>query len=918
VPEAASEPSEFIAGREPELAVLQEFVDADLSPRALVLSGGPGIGKTTLWEAGIAAARARGMRVLSTRASGAEAQLSLAALIDLLDEVDGKALAGLPAPQLRALEVALLRAEPAGAAPESGAIALGFLNALRALAVREPLLVAIDDVQWLDSQSADVLAFAARRLEGDAVGFLLAKRPGRSSVLERALEPGRLQRLEVGPLSFGATQRLLSERLGMSLPRQLLRRLVDSTLGNPLFALELGRSFVEQGLPAIGEELPLPEAVEDLLGTRVARLPAPVRRLLLAVALSGDLRPSQLAAIADQVALDEAVDAGVLLVDGDRVRASHPLLAAAARKRSRSPARRELHRELARVVADEELRAYHLALAADQPDAKLAVTVAAAAAGASTRGARADAVELAKHSLRLTPPQAPERTDRLLTLARYLDVAGEPQRVTQLLVPELGSLPPGEARVRALLHLTECAMRSKDDFQRYLDLALAESGRDARLRAFVLPAMTQITAVHGLERIREAEAWALEALPAARRVGSEVERDALGALGWARGLRGLPVDDLCERFRAISDAAVYVAASLDRVAGQRLAWRGEIDQARAAHTRLQSLADEREEALSYALQRFHLCELALRTGEWETASLLLEEWVKSSEGALGMFPMYERCRALLAAGRGLPGEAERWAAKAIAGAEATGARWDLLEALRARGLAALLAHEPGRAAESLRAVWEHTRREGVDDPGVFPVAPDLVEALVELGELEEALAVTGRLSELAARQEHPWGLASTKRCDALVRLASEVYEEEAAAVLEQAAVDYGELGLRFDRARSLLSLGRAQRRHRKWAAARGSLEEAAAVFDELGSLGWVEETRSELARVGARRPRASGELTPAEQRVAELAVEGLSNKEIARTLFVTVNTVEAHLSHAYAKLGVRSRAQLARLRPSQG
>jgi ATP/maltotriose-dependent transcriptional regulator MalT len=292
--------------------------------------------------------------------------------------------------------------------------------------------------------------------------------------------------------------------------------------------------------------------------------------------------------------------------------------------------------------------------------------------------------------------------------------------------------------------------------------------------------------------------------------------------------------------------------------------------------------------------RLHLCELELRLGEWEAASELLDEWAQSSDRV--MWPMYERCRALLAAGRGLPDEAEEWATKAIVAAEATGVRWDLLEALRARGIAALFTHEPERAAESLRTVWEHTEREGVEDPGTFPFAPELVEALVDLGELDQAAAVTKRLRELAERQKHPWGLATAKRC---------------AGLLSEAAGDYEQLGLRFDSARTLLTLGRRERRRKKWAAARSALERAAAVFDEIGSTGWAEQTRSELARVGARKPRPSGELTPSEQRVVELAASGLSNKEIAQELVVTVNTVETHLSRAYSKLGIRSRSQLA-------
>jgi DNA-binding NarL/FixJ family response regulator len=362
----------------------------------------------------------------------------------------------------------------------------------------------------------------------------------------------------------------------------------------------------------------------------------------------------------------------------------------------------------------------------------------------------------------------------------------------------------------------------------------------------------------------------------------------------------------------MSGAPPYIYDSVERVEGIRLAWRGDVDEARRIFARLLSLADERGEAFSYQALRLQLCELDLRVGDWEDASRLLGDAEPSRDEQLALGSEYERCHAVLAAGRGLRSETDRWAAEAIAGAEQNGVLWDLLEAKRARGMAALLAHEPARAVEDLAAVWAHTEREGVDDPGAFPVAPDLVEALLELGRDGEARAVTDRLTELSEAQQHPWGLVTATRCDSLVRLVSPSHDEEAAASLAQAAAAYEQLGLRFDAPRSLLSLGRAQRRHRKWGAARHSLEHAAAGFDTIGSPGWAEEARSELARVGARRPGQAGELTPTERRVVELAADGLSNKEIAGALVVTVNTVEVHLSHAYAKLGVHSRTQLAR------
>jgi DNA-binding CsgD family transcriptional regulator len=587
------------------------------------------------------------------------------------------------------------------------------------------------------------------------------------------------------------------------------------------------------------------------------------------------------------------------------------LLAAVASERSRPRERRELHLALAGVVVDAELRARHLALAAEHPDPALAATVAAAADGAFLRSARGEAAELAEHALRLTPVGSGDRAKRVLALADFLDRAGEPRRATELLTPEVASMPAGAMRARAWLLLAGNAVESSEGLQHHLELALAECQDDPGLRASVLANKSANIAAGMVVRLGEAEAWALEALQAAPDAGPEVEREALYALAWPRALAGRPIDDLCERSRTASDISSYIAFAPERVAGQRLVWRGEMHQAREILTRYLLLADQRGEPSSYALQRLHVCELELRAGAWDPAARLLDEWAQSTDRDLLFWPMYERCRALLAAGRGLADEAERWATEAIARAEASGCEWDRLEALRALGMAALLSHQPDRAVDCLREVWEHTLREGVDEPGVFPAAPDLVEALVELGEFDEADAVTQRLHELAERQQHPWGTVTASRCRAVVRLASAQDSEPAAAAMLRAAEDYERLGLPFDRARTLLSLGRAQRRVRQWGVARSSLETATTAFEQLGSGGWAEQARLELDRVGARRPSPTGELTATERRVVDLAATGSSNKEIARALYVTVHTVEAHLSHAYAKLGVRSRGQLA-------
>lgn len=896
-----------VVGRERELTALDGFLRGRPPPRTLVLTGGPGAGKTTLWEAGLTATRDRGLRVLAARPTNAVTQLAFGALIDLLDGIDRNALAGVPAPQLDALDVALLRAEPMAAPPQAPAIAVGFLNALRALAADGPLLVAVDDVQWLDQPSAEVLGSAARRLDEEPVRFLLARRTRGSSPLEAALDRGRVERIDVEPLSLGALRQLFAERFGLRPSRRLLRLIVDSTLGNPLFALELGRTLAEESGPDVPEELQVPDSVEDLLGTRVSQLQPRVRRVLLAVALDAQLDVARLAVIAEPDAPDDAVDAGVVVVDGDRVRAAHPLLAAAARSRSRAAERRQLHRELA-DTAGGALRARHLALAAARPDAELAAEVAEAAAAASARGARREALELAEQALRLTPRSDEHRAERIFLLVETRGKAGEGHRSIGLLKTEFDSLPQGAPRARALIVLAHGPdVRTHAEYQDHLDRALAESNGDPAVRAEVLALQANSAAAVRVAQIRDAEAWALEALEDAPSAGPDVEQLALYALAWARSYRGGPIDDLRERLAAAAASAPYLQGTLERVDCDRHAWRGEVHAARAIVMRLMALADERGEAKAYFALLSQRCEIELRAGEFDAASDLLDEWDQASSDRF-VSPIYERCRAVEAAGRGDPAAAERLAAEVIPRAEAEAEGWDLLEGLRARGVAALLAHEPARAVESLGRVWEHTRREGIEDPGAFPVAPDLVEALVGTRDLDTAKAVTTRLRELAAAQQHPWGLAGADRCAALV---SSDYEE-AAAGLTEAAAAYGELGLRFDRARSLLILGRSERRLRKWGAARSSLEQAVAAFEEIGSPGWAAEARSDLERVGARRPQPPGELTPAEQRVVELAADGLSNKEIAQALFVAVNTVEAHLSHAYAKLGIRSRRQLGR------
>ena len=276
-----------LIGREDELDLLEAFLAGiEEGPRALLLSGEAGIGKTILWDTGVGEAGRRIGRVLVGRGSEAEASLSFAGLSELLTPVFDEVAPSLAPPRRRALEVALLLAEPGETALDRHAIGLAVLDVLRAMAERSPVLVALDDVQWLDPASAGAIQIALRRLRDEPVGVLATLRlaPELESPvdLERSLATDQLT---LGPLSLAAVHRLLEERLGLELTRPELVRVQEATAGNPFFALELGRELVRTNTrPAPGQALRVPESLHELLVSRLARLPGETLDVLLLVA----------------------------------------------------------------------------------------------------------------------------------------------------------------------------------------------------------------------------------------------------------------------------------------------------------------------------------------------------------------------------------------------------------------------------------------------------------------------------------------------------------------------------------------------------------------------------------------------------------------------------------------------------------
>jgi predicted ATPase len=370
-----------VIGREEELAAVAAVLDqATTGAAACVIEGEIGVGKTTLWTAALDAAAERGYRVVSARAAEAETSFAFAALGDLLRESLDTVLPALPPPQRRALETALLVAEGRGA-PEQHTVSVAVLAAILLLAAERPLVVAVDDVQWLDSPSRAVLEFVARRLRAHPVVLIFAERIERERhpTVELAVP---VERIRLGPLSAGALYQLINDRFDAALPRPVLIRLHETSGGNPFYALELARALIGSGLEAAPDEpLPVPGNLRKLVGQRLAALSGPTREALLAAAASA--RPTR--ALLPRDALDEALDAEVLAFHGEDVRFTHPLLASVLYAGAASGERRRVHRRLVGLVTDPEEAARHLALATNEPDESVAARIEHAAGHA--RGA---------------------------------------------------------------------------------------------------------------------------------------------------------------------------------------------------------------------------------------------------------------------------------------------------------------------------------------------------------------------------------------------------------------------------------------------------------------------------------------------------------------------------------------------------
>ena len=515
-----------IFGRDAELRTLASFLDGlPAAPGVLVVAGAAGAGKTTLLRAGAALAAEHGFTVLQTMPARSDLRLAFAGLADLLEPRLPEVIGDLAPPQARALRVALLLEEAPPHPPEPRVIAAAFRAALTTLARSAPVLLVIDDVQWLDPASEAVVGFTVRRLERELVGLLCAQRTagtGAGLPLELArarLPPGLLP---VGGLSLGALHRMLRTRLGVPFSRPALRRIEAGSGGNPFIALELGRALARRGItsgpPA---ELPVPETLSELVSERLAALTPEVIDALRHVAIMPDAPAgAYLAAGVSSSALDSAVLAGVLEPDADRLRFAHPLLAAAVAGAIPPARRRELHAAAARVVRRPEERARHRALASSGRSARVAAELDAAASAAAGRGAPASAAELFGLAAALTPDRHPaDARQRRLGAAGELALAGETRVARASLERLVASTPPGPERTDALVLLGELREDDLEAATALLEQALTEVGDDRRRTAEVRLALSEHWLMRGDPGRAIAEGRA--ALPDAESAGDQ-------------------------------------------------------------------------------------------------------------------------------------------------------------------------------------------------------------------------------------------------------------------------------------------------------------------------------------------------------------------------------------------------------------
>src|SRR5262245_26140913 len=585
-----------VVSRPLEFRAVTEFLrSASRQPSGLVIEGEPGIGKTTLWLSAVEQARDSGYQVFSARVGQAESMLAYAAVADLLRDIDATLLGELPDVQRVAVDRVLLRASSEDHTTDQHAVAAAFAAVFDLLTTNSPVLIAIDDLQWLDRSSKDVLAFAARRFKG-GIGLLITERSdaegGNAATWLNLPRPDGIERVPVGPLSLGGLHVLISSRLGRSLPRPTMVRIAEISGGNPFFALELARAI---DIESTHVKSRLPSSLSELMRLRIGQLSRDARKLLLAAASVADPTVELLAQVtgAPVESLGDAEAKGIIGIDGNHVRFAHPLLAQSVYTDATAAERRAMHRSLAQTVRVPELRARHMALAASSADPETLSALDTAADDAAARGAPAAAAELAELAIRL----GGDHPERLIHAAQHHFNAGDPQRARALLEETVHRLPSGTMRGTALNLLAGVHLYNDNwtEAVAVLERALDDAGDNPALLV-----QTLIVLAFGqrmISKFDESLVSAQKAVTNAELLGdSALISRALAMSVQLNFMYGNGADALSLR-RAVAledpDVDGHTAFSASMVEGLVLAWTGRLDEAHARMQAVQNRCTER-------------------------------------------------------------------------------------------------------------------------------------------------------------------------------------------------------------------------------------------------------------------------------------------------------------------------------------
>jgi DNA-binding CsgD family transcriptional regulator len=894
---------ELLLGRDRDLAELYALVDG-IEDRggALVIRGEAGIGKSALLAAASERALDRGVTVVSTTGALSEAQLAFAGLHQLLLPLLGR-LDLLPDPQRQALETAFGIAE--GDAPDLFLIGLATLGLVAERSAETPLLFVVDDAHWLDRPSSEVLGFVARRVESDPAVLLFGIREG----LPSSFDDADLPELPLAGLDEDASNALLD--LGAAtLPVDLRRRILEEAAGNPLALIELPAAAAELGshTPQSGP-LPLTARLEHTFASRLTTLATDVQELLLLAALD-DIDLAELSRAAgtsvEPDGLSTAVAAGLGTLESGRFRFRHPLIRSAVEQAATPEELRHAHAALAEALSDEPDRAvWHRAAAASGPDEEVALALEAAAERATLRGGGDAAVAAYERSAELTT----EPHSRALRLFRAGDLALErghsSDGVRLLRTAQQTGLPTAEHAIASFyLELAESTWSGSATIRDFARIARELVTRGEGSRA--LEALWTVSVRAYWERLDDATRREIAA------TSDEIQAPAddpvrLAVLGSLDPIgRGRQV---VEGVARLSPVGMSNPEQLFAVgAAARSVWADTLAlpflQAAAAGARAQG----RLQLLAHTLVFKSWAEL--HSGAVRQAITSAAEGARIAEEIRS--PRYMMAARLAQAVAGAEQGEDDTPERLIADAEA------LLIPLGSTPMLALPALARGRVAlagERFSEAYEHLVR--IFDPTGVAFHPfvrgwalaDLADAAVRGdGDLD---AVRGYLAEW----EQIASATAAPHLHVQVAYASAVLATGVATEQQyRNAIASGQADWPFYVARAQLAYGLWLRRHRRMTESRSPLREAVATFDALGLLRYAERARRELRASGEtvrrRTPGAWAQLSPQELQIAQLAADGLSNREIGERLYLSHRTVESHLYRLFPKLGVTSRAQL--------